>query len=45
LYVKEVGVEHAAQTGRSCRSVDRPLPFAVPALAATVLVVIHLAGR
>ena len=44
LYVKDVGVEHAAQTGRSCRSVDRPLPFAVPALAATVLVVIHLAG-
>ena len=41
LYLKEVGVEHAARTGRSCRSVDRPLPFAVPAFAATVLVVLH----
>jgi prepilin peptidase CpaA len=44
LYVREVGVEHASQTGRSCRSVDRPLPFAVPALAAAVLVVLHLAS-
>ena len=43
LYVKQVGIEHAARTGRSCRSVDRPLPFAVPAFVATVLVVIHLA--
>lgn len=45
LYVREVGVEHAAHTGRSCRSIDRPLPFAVPTLAATALVVIHLARR
>jgi prepilin peptidase CpaA len=44
LYVREVGVEHAARTGRSCRSVDRPLPFAVPALAAAVLVVLHMGG-
>lgn len=46
LYVRQVGVEHAAQTGRSCRSIDRPLPFAVPALAAAVLVVLHMgSGR
>lgn len=41
LYLKHIGIEHAARTGKSCRSVDRPLPFAVPVLMAVVLVVLH----
>ena len=43
LYVRDVGLEHAARTGQECRSIDRPLPFAVPALVAAVLVVLRLA--
>jgi prepilin peptidase CpaA len=38
LHIKDVGVDHVAETGRDCRSVDRPLPFAVPALIAVVFV-------
>jgi prepilin peptidase CpaA len=38
LHVGDLGVEHVSETGRSCRSVDRPLPFAVPTLAATAFV-------
>jgi len=45
LYVRQVGLEHAAQTGRGCRSVDRPLPFAVPALIAVLLVVLRLGSQ
>jgi prepilin peptidase CpaA len=45
LHVKEVGLEHATQTGRACRSVARPLPFAVPVLMAVVLVLWRLGGR
>ena len=36
LYVREVGLSHATETGRSCRSVERPLPYAVPVLAAVI---------
>jgi prepilin peptidase CpaA len=36
--VSEVGLDHAIQTGKSCRSVSRPLPYAVPLLAAVVVV-------
>jgi prepilin peptidase CpaA len=38
LHIKEVGVEHVSGTGRGCRSVSRPLPFAVPALLAVLFV-------
>ena len=38
LHVRELGLEHAEQTGRSCRSIARPLPYAVPILAATAIV-------
>jgi prepilin peptidase CpaA len=38
LHVNELGVEHTSRTGRSCRSVERPLPFAVPVFAATLIV-------
>ena len=43
LHLKDVGLEHARTTGQSCRSVDRPLPFAVPVLLATVAIVLRLA--
>jgi prepilin peptidase CpaA len=32
------GLAAAAETGKACRSVERPLPYAVPILAATLLV-------
>jgi prepilin peptidase CpaA len=33
-HVNDVGLDHARATGQSCRSIDRPLPYAVPVLAA-----------
>ena len=39
LHIGELGVESVAQTGKSCRSVDRPLPYAIPVLLAVVLMV------
>jgi prepilin peptidase CpaA len=33
-HVRDVGLEHTKATGQSCRSVDRPLPYAVPVLIA-----------
>ena len=36
-HVREFGVDHVAETGQTTRSVDRPLPYAVPVLAATLL--------
>ena len=39
LHVGELGVESVAETGKSCRSVDRPLPYAVPVLLAVLLMV------
>ena len=38
VHIKELGVEHVSATGRSTRTVDRPLPYAVPALIAVLLV-------
>ena len=35
------GLSAAAETGKACRSVDRPLPYAVPILAAALLVVLY----
>jgi prepilin peptidase CpaA len=43
LHVREVGLEHAASTGQSCRSVDKPLPYAVPVLIA-LLVLLSVRG-
>jgi prepilin peptidase CpaA len=45
LYVKDVGLDHAARTGRDCRSIRRPLPFAVPTLAAVVLVILKIGSH
>jgi hypothetical protein len=36
VHLGDVGVEHAAATGRSCRSVEKPLPYAVPVLIAVI---------
>ena len=38
-HVREVGVEHAKATGQSSRSVDRPLPYAVPVLIAMAILI------
>ena len=37
VHVGTLGIEHAETTGRACTSIDRPLPYAVPTLVATVL--------
>jgi prepilin peptidase CpaA len=42
LYVREVGVEHARATGQSAKSVGAPLPYAVPVLAAVILVMLKM---
>jgi prepilin peptidase CpaA len=39
-HANDVGLDHVTETGRSSRSVDKPLPYAVPILAATVLVIL-----
>lgn len=44
-HVQQLGGEHVARTGESCRSVRRPLPFAVPVLAGTLTALaLRLAG-
>jgi len=44
LHVKQLGVEHTRATGQSCRSIDRPLPYAVPVLIATAAVLLFGRG-
>jgi prepilin peptidase CpaA len=39
LHVGELGVQQVIETGKRCRSVDRPLPYAVPVLLAVLLMV------
>ncbi|MGF1632834.1 MAG: prepilin peptidase [Phycisphaerae bacterium] len=34
LHVRQLGVDHAAETGKSFGSIDKPLPYAVPVLVA-----------
>jgi len=43
VHITQVGVDHASATGAACRSVDRPLPYALPALLA--LLALPLVGR
>ena len=38
LNVRHLGAGHVAETGRTFRSIDRPLPYAVPVLVATIVV-------
>lgn len=43
VHLQDVGIEHASQTGKSCRSIEKPLPYAVTVLAAVLLVlVVHV---
>ncbi len=37
VHARTVGADHIEQTGKSFRSIDRPLPYAVPVFAATIL--------
>ncbi len=37
VHVRQVGLDHARATGLACRSVDRPLPYAVPTGLAVLL--------
>ena len=45
LHIRDIGLEQAVRTGSSCRSVERPLPFAVPVLMAVMLVVLRAGGH
>jgi prepilin peptidase CpaA len=38
VHIGDVGVKHATETGRSMKSIDRPLPYAIPLLIATLFV-------
>ncbi len=38
-HMHDLGADHVEQTAKSCRSVDRPLPYAVPVFFATLLLV------
>jgi prepilin peptidase CpaA len=42
VHARTVGVDHIEQTGKGFRSIDRPLPYAVPVFVATGL---YLAAR
>src|SRR5882762_11534671 len=37
-HVNQLGTEHVQATGESCRSVDRPLAYAVPIFIATIII-------
>ncbi|MGC4033820.1 MAG: A24 family peptidase [Tepidisphaeraceae bacterium] len=37
VHVRSLGADHVEQTGKSFRSIDRPLPYAVPMLAAVLV--------
>jgi Flp pilus assembly protein protease CpaA len=39
VHVRQLGVDHMEETGKQFRSIDRPLPYAVPMLAGVVVVV------
>jgi prepilin peptidase CpaA len=39
VHANELGMDHVTETGQSSRSVDKPLPYAVPVLVATIVVV------
>ena len=38
IHLREIGVEHVSATGASCRSIDKPLPYAVVVLIGTIAV-------
>lgn len=40
VHVGDVGLAHAQATGRDCQTIDKPLPYAVPVLLATIAVIL-----
>jgi len=40
IHIRQLGAGHAARTGHCSRSVDRPLPYAVPVLAGVLMVLL-----
>jgi prepilin peptidase CpaA len=38
--IGELGLQNAVETGKSCRAIRRPLPFAVPVFFATLIVLL-----
>jgi len=44
INVNHLGVDHVSATGQSCRSIDRPLPYAVPVFGATLVVLVAKAS-
>jgi prepilin peptidase CpaA len=40
MHFSDVGAEHVKQTGQASRSIDRPLPYAVPVLIGCVLLLV-----
>jgi prepilin peptidase CpaA len=44
-HADRLGADHLQKTGQHCRSIDRPLPYAVPTLVATVLVIVFIVIR
>jgi prepilin peptidase CpaA len=40
VHVRQLGLEHTKATGQTCRSVQKPLPYAVPVLLATLGVLV-----
>jgi prepilin peptidase CpaA len=43
-HTPRLGLDHVQQTGSSTRTIDKPLPYAVPVLLATVLVLVKQWG-
>ncbi|MEA2710015.1 MAG: prepilin peptidase CpaA [Phycisphaerales bacterium] len=39
-HVSDVGLDHVRRTGQACRSIDRPLPYAVPVLLAVMILLL-----
>ena len=38
-HIKDVGIDHVRATGLSARSIDKPLPYAVPVLLAVLILI------
>lgn len=44
VHIRHVGLAHASATGRSAKSIGQPLPYAVPVLISTLLLVLFATG-
>jgi len=43
--VRSLGVDHTQEAGQTFRSIDKPLPYAVPTLIATAFYLVYTIGR